>query len=153
MVMARRGVGDAFVVFFFAGWLIFPIATLACRLVFRRTKESPNNPLGGVALESTIAMIAGLFVAWLFLPFAPQNVFPIAAIAVGTHYFAFGSAYGDRLFWLLGALITAVGVLDLQGILSLPFGTILAVALIELVFAIVLTLRSLRMEATKRGAA
>jgi hypothetical protein len=83
-------------------------------------RKAGDNPLGLVALESTVAMLGGLFAAWLFLPVRPGYVFPIAAIAVGTHYAVFKTIYGDRLFWLLGALITAVGLLAIYPVVPLP---------------------------------
>ena len=143
-VERSHGTGTAFAVLFVGGMLIFPLATLASRLLFRRPKESPDNPLGLVALESTVAMIGGLFAAWLFLPYEPAYVFPLAAIAVGTHYAVFKTVYGDRLFWLLGALITAVGFVAIFEAVPIPGGPILAVGVIELLFALVLTLRGRR---------
>ena len=143
---ASKGVGPAFAVLFFGGMLIFPLATMASRLLFRREKEASDNPLGAIALESTIAMIGGLFAAWLFLPFQPDYVFPLAAIAVGTHYAVFKTIYGDFLFWLLGGLITAVGVLSIFDVVPIPGGPILAVAMIELLFAVLLTMRARRAE-------
>jgi hypothetical protein len=77
--------------------------------LFRREPEAADNAMGRVALESTIAMIGGLVIAWLLLPTKPDWVFPLAAIAVGTHFFAFRTAYGDIRFWLLGAILTALG--------------------------------------------
>jgi hypothetical protein len=146
LVERSQGVVSAFVALFVGGMLIFPISTLISRFVFRRGRESKDNVLGRVALESTIAMIGGLFAAWLFLPFRPDFVFPLAAIAVGTHYAVFRTVYGDAIFWLLGGLITAVGLVAIFGWATIPGGPIFAVALIELVFAIVLTLRSIRAE-------
>lgn len=140
-----RGIGSAFLIFFFAGMLIFLLATLTCRFLFRRVKEMPGNPFGGTALESTVAMIGGLFAAWLFLPFQPEYVFPLAAIAVGTHYSVFRTVYGDRLFWLLAALVAAVGFLGIYRAALLPGGPILVVGLIELLFGVLLTSRALRM--------
>jgi len=138
------GAVPAFAVLFFGGMLIFPVGALASRFLFRRERQSPANPLGGLALESTIAMIAGLFAAWLFLPIKPGFVFPLAAVAVGTHYAVFKSIYGDRLFWLLGALVTAVGVLSIYRLAPIHGGPILAVGAIELVFAVLLTWRAVR---------
>ena len=138
------GIGLAFAVLFFAGMLIYPLGTLGSRLVFRRHKQAPDNPLGALALESTIAMLGGLFAAWLFLRFEPTYVFPLAAIAVGTHYAVFKTVYGDRLFWLLGALITAVGFAGIFRFVPIPGGLILAVAVIELLFAVLLTTRASR---------
>ena len=100
--------------------------------------------MGPVALESTIAMIGCLLAAWLILPFKPEFVFPIAAVAVGTHYFVFKTAYGDRTYWLLAALITAVGLVSIVDVATLPGGLILAVGIIEIAFGIMLTVRALK---------
>lgn len=142
LVERTHGVGTAFTVLFFSGMLIYPIGTAASRLVFKRTKEAAGNPLGRTALESTIVMIGGLFAAWLFVSLQPSYVFPIAAIAVGTHYAVFGTVYGDRLYWMLGALITVVGLVSIYGVVPIPAGPIFAVGAVELVFAILLTSRA-----------
>ncbi len=142
LLLKQRGIGPAFAFLFFGGMLIFPLSQLVARFVFRRTSASKDNPLGRVALESTIAMIGGLFAAWLFLSRQPAFVFPLAAIAVGTHYAAFRSVYGDVLFWVLAALITAVGVVDILRYVQIPGGTVLAVGIMEILFAIVLTVRA-----------
>ncbi len=142
LTMKQRGVGTAFAVLFFGGMLIYPLAQLISRVLFKCSPPAQANPLGRVALESTVAMIGGLFAAWLFLFIRPSYVFPIAAIAVGTHYAAFRTVYGDILFWALAGLITAVGVLDILNYVRIPGGPILAVGLIEIVFAIVITARA-----------
>lgn len=142
LVEYNKGIGPAFAVLFFGGMLIYPLSAAASRLLFRRARESSDNPLGRVALESTIAMIGGLFAAWLFLPFRPDFVFPLAAIAVGTHYAVFRTVYGDAIFWLLGGIITVVGILGIYEVVAIPGGLILAVGAIELVFAILLTVRA-----------
>jgi hypothetical protein len=144
LVERSHGVGTAFAVLFFGGMLIFPVSAAASRLAFRRAKEAADNPLGLLALESTIAMIGGLFAAWLILPYKPDFVFPLAAIAIGTHYAVFRTVYGDRTFWLLGGLITAVGLLGIYPVFPLPGGPILAVGVIELLFALVVTRRGMR---------
>ena len=144
IVERSEGVGTAFVVLFFGGMLIFPLATMVSRLGFGRAKEAAENPLGTIALESTIAMLGGLFAAWLFLRLEPAWVFPIAAIAVGTHYAVFRTIYGDRLFWVLGGLITVLGFAGIYRAAAVPGGTIFAVAVVELVFAAVLIRRAVR---------
>ena len=135
-----RGVGTGFVVLFLGGMLIFPVSKLLCRFAFRRPNESSDNPFGMTVLEGTIAMIGGLFAAWLFLESKPELVFPLAAIAVGTHYFVFKTSYGDRSFWLLAAIVTAIGVGDIY-LPPLRGSTALLVAIVELAFGVVLTLR------------
>jgi hypothetical protein len=141
-IEATRGTPSAFVALFFGGMLIFPLALFICRVLLRRKGEAEGNILGRIALESTIAMIAFLGAAWLFLGHQPEYVLPLSAIAVGTHYFVFRTVYGDILFWLLGALITAVGLLAIYPVVPLPVGTVLAVAILELAFAVVLFLRN-----------
>lgn len=140
LTQQRSDTAHAFVVLFIGGMFIFPVSMLVCRALLRREKEAKDNPLGMTALESTIAMIGGLFGAWLFLRHDPALVFPFAAIAVGTHYFAFKTVYGDRLFWVLGALITAVGLWQILGT-PVPGGVILWVAAVEFVFGVILTAR------------
>jgi hypothetical protein len=118
--------------------------------VFRRENESSGNPLGMTVLECTLAMIGGLFAAWLFLASAPELVFPLAAIAVGTHYFVFKTAYGDRVFWLVAAVVTAIGVGGIY-VSQVHGSTALLVALTELAFGVVITVRAFG--ANKGGAA
>lgn len=142
LVQESRGTATAFAVLFVGGMLIFPLSTLLCRLLFSRKKETADNRLGRVALESTIAMLGGLFVAWLFLRFEPDYAFPLAAIAVGTHYAAFRTLYDDVLFWLLGALITGVGIAAIYQVAPIPGGPVFLVGAIEVLFAIVLTVRA-----------
>jgi hypothetical protein len=141
-----HGIREAFVVLFLGGMLIFPLATLASRLLFHRKKEASENPLGKLALESTIAMIGGLFAAWLILPHRPDFVFPLAAIAVGTHYAVFKTVYGEPLFWVVGALITGVGFITIHEVVAVPGGPVMAVGAIELLFAVLLTWRGLKVE-------
>jgi hypothetical protein len=141
LVLKHRGVGVAFAFIFFGGMLIFPLTMFVSRQLLKRAPASKSNSLGSVVPESTVAMIGGLFAAWLFLSSRPTYVFPLAAIAVGTHYAVFRTAYGDRLFWILACLVTAVGALDILGYLRLPGGPALAVGLIEIAFGILLTAR------------
>jgi Na+-transporting methylmalonyl-CoA/oxaloacetate decarboxylase gamma subunit len=140
-VLTQRGVGSAFAFLFFGGMLIFPLSSLVSRHLFKRPKASKSNQLGRVALESTIAMIGGLFAAWLFLPIKPAYVFPLAAVAIGTHYAAFRTVYGNTLFWVLAGLITAVGLFDILGYIRFPGGPALGVGVLEIVFGILLTVR------------
>ena len=143
-IEANHGIRTAFIALFFGGMLIYPLGLAASRLLFRRTSESVDNPMGLVALESTLAMIGGLLAAWLILPFEATLVFPLAAVAVGTHYFVFKTAYGDRTYWVLAALLTALGLTAIFDVATLPGGLILAFGIIELLFGILLTVRALK---------
>lgn len=144
IVQLQQGGEQAFVYLFIGGMFIFPLALLVDRVILRRAKEHPNNPGGMLVLESTIAMIAGLIAAWLFLPYQPDYVMPLAAIMVGTHYFAFKTAYGDKRFWALAALVTAIGAAGLYGLFPRNADVTVWVALVELVFGSVVTMQALR---------
>lgn len=141
-VERHSAVETAFAVLFFGGMLIFPLALLINRAILKRASESKANPFGRLVLEGTIAMIGGLIAAWLFLPYKPEWVIPLAAIAVGTHYFAFRTAYGIATFWLLASAVTALGALAIfTGVV--PSGVVaFAISAIELAFGIVLWLRA-----------
>lgn len=129
----------AFAVLFAGGMLIFPVSTLIDKLVFRRSGSVAGNPLGLLPLESTIAMIGCLLAAWLLLRDRPDFVFPVAAIAVGTHYLPFRTAYGDRTYWLLGAVLTVIGCAGIFMAQGQTLAIILAVAIAELAFGLALT--------------
>ena len=144
LVERAHGTAPAFIVLFFAGMLIFPLGTLISRIGFRTAGASAGNPLGGTALESTVAMIGGLVAAWLFLPLKATWVFPVAAIAVGTHYAAFRTVYGDWLFLLLAALITGLGLAGVFAPAVLGHSLIFGVASAELVLGVILTVRAVR---------
>lgn len=139
-----RGLSAAFAALFIGGTLIFPLSILLCRRLFRRSAAMPNNPLGRAALESTIAMIGGLLAAWLFVGRAPELVLPLAAVAVGTHYFVFRTVYGDTLFWLLGALITGLGIAGVYGFVQPYAALMVAVGVVELALGALLTWRDFR---------
>ena len=138
VALSKSDVKTAFTVLFFGGFLIFPCALLICRGFMRRESERKTNTLTRIALESTIAMIGGLFVAWLLVALKPELVFPVAAIAVGTHYFPFRTLYGDITFTILGAFMTTIGFAGIYNLLppaSVPWG----IAIVEIGFGIFLT--------------
>lgn len=139
LAFVRTDHATAFAVLFLGGMLIFPLSTLIDKLVFRRSGSVAGNPLGLLALESTIAMIGCLLAAWLLLRDRPDFVFPVAAIAVGTHYLPFKTAYGDRTYWLLGAVLTVIGCAGIFVVQGETLTVILAVAIAELIFGLALT--------------
>jgi len=108
LVAQEPGVKAGFLVLYFGGLLIFPLSLLVVRGLFRRPALPPGSLGERIVGETVIPMIGGLLGAWLLLPFRPELVLPMAAIAVGAHYFGFRSAYGDRTFWLPGAILCGI---------------------------------------------
>jgi hypothetical protein len=128
------GVPVGFAVLFFGGMLIFPVAAFIVRVVLRCPPESTANPGGLTVIETVVPMIAGLMAAWLFLPYRPDFVFPLAAVAVGAHYFGFRTAYGDWTNWVLGGVLCATGLAAIFYRLPSPSLLPYGIATLELAF-------------------
>ena len=127
-------ISDGFILLFFAGMFIFPLSKLALKLLFQRSPESQSNPGGLIALETVFPMIGGLFAAWLLLPYRPDLVFSVSAIAVGTHYFGFRTAYGDWTYWVFGSALCMIGISSI--VLAVPSSNLVPfiVATVEVIF-------------------
>ncbi|MCJ7420977.1 DUF7010 family protein [Sphingomicrobium astaxanthinifaciens] len=136
LVAQAKGVPTGYAVLFVTGMFIFPSALLLCRFLFGRAPAAKDNPLGRVALESTFAMIAGIVIAHLFLGSRPDYVFPLVAIAVGTHFLAFRTAYGDARFWGLAGIVTAIGGYAIWGNGLSALTVALLVAASEILFGL-----------------
>lgn len=107
------GVRAGFLLLYFGGVLIFPVSQLIIRGLLRLPPLRPGNLGARIVGETVAPMIGGLLGAWLLIPHRPELVFPLAAIAVGAHYFGFRSAYGDRTFWLLGTILCGIGIVPI----------------------------------------
>tara|TARA_Y100000817_G_scaffold86240_1_gene66945 strand:- start:180 stop:737 length:558 start_codon:yes stop_codon:yes gene_type:complete len=142
-------ISDGFFLLFFAGMFIFPVSKLALKLVFQRGPESKSNPGSLICLETVFPMVGGLFAAWLLLPYRPEFVFSASAIAVGTHYFGFRTAYGDWTYWVFGAVLCTIGLSSIA--LAIPSSSLVPfiVAIVEIVFGTWLILAD-RMEAISK---
>jgi hypothetical protein len=139
IVATLHDVANGFVVLFFGGMLIFPAASFIVRRVFRRKSVSQENPNGLIVIETLFPMIGGFLAAWLFIPYRPDFVFPMSAIAVGAHYFGFRTAYGDWTNWILGGIMCAVGIASMFS--GVPASGIVAyiISAIEIGFGLYLT--------------
>lgn len=142
LVQTLYGVSLGYTVLFFGGFLIFPISLLLEKVFFKRAPLQPGNPGGALVMETLPAMIGVLVIGFLLIEIKPDWVFPLAAIAVGAHYFPFKTAYGDRTYWVLGAVMMAIGFASLMmgwlGSGAVAFG----IAMTEVVFGIWLILRN-----------
>ena len=136
LVAEYYGVATGFYTLFFGGMFIFPLSKVVVKAIFRRNPESKSNPGGLIVIETLFPMIGGLFAAWLLLPHRPDDVFSVAAIAVGAHYFGFRSAYGDWTYWVFGAILCCVGFGSILCGLP-PSGLVpFAFAIVEIAFGI-----------------
>lgn len=137
------GVPTGFAVLFFGGMAIFPIGTLVVRALFGRNPPSPDNPGGRTVIETVFPMLGGFLAAWILLPHRPDLVFPLAAIAVGAHYFGFRTAYGDVLYWGLAVVVCGVGLGTI--FVGVPDGATVpyVVAAVEVVFGLWVTMKEM----------
>ena len=144
---SRHSVAFGFTVLFFGGMAIFPVGTLFVRTLFRRSAPPAPNPGERLVVETVFPMIGGLFAAWLLIPFRPDLVFPLAAIAVGAHYFAFRTAYGDAVYWVLAAVMCLVALATIFANVPSPSALPYVIAVVEIAFGVWLTASGLQEQA------
>lgn len=104
---------------FFGGMLIFPMGMMVAKLLHRSGKHSQGNPLSSLALESTVLLFIGLFIAFVAVQSHPQWFFPIMLLIIGGRYVLFQTLYGLKVYWVIGVALMAAGVLC--WLLALPF--------------------------------
>ena len=87
VVHSLHGLSAGYTTLFFGGFVIFPLSTLLEKVFFKRGPLRPGNPGGGLVMETLPAMLSVLVICFWLIDIRPDWVFPLAAIAVGTHYF------------------------------------------------------------------
>jgi hypothetical protein len=116
------------------GALIFPVSVLLTKLLGRPGKHSDGNPLGRLAVEGTVWMMAGIAVAFGMQALRLEWFFPAMLLAIGGRYMTFQTIYGMRIYWILGAALCVAGIC--LALIRAPVLTgALAGGLIELAFA------------------
>ena len=96
---------------FFGGMLIFPLAILIAKLLNRSGQHQKGNPLAPLAMESTVLLFIGLFIAFVVLQSHAELFFPIMLLTIGGRYLVFQSLYGMRIYWLIGGVLAVAGML------------------------------------------
>jgi len=70
-------------VFFLGGMLIHPLGILLSKALKRSGQHQKDNPLSNLALESTLLLFIGLFIAYVVLQIRPHWFFPIMLLMIG----------------------------------------------------------------------
>jgi hypothetical protein len=96
---------------FIGGMFIHPIAILLSKLLKRSGAHHSENPLGKLALESTIILFVGLFLAFYVAKLQVEWFYPIMLMIIGVRYLVFNTLYGAKIYWVLGALLMFSGML------------------------------------------
>ena len=129
---------------FFGGMFIHPLGMLLAKMLKRPGKHNPENPLGKLALESTVIIFVGLFLAFCVAQIKIEWFYSIMLLAIGVRYLIFNTLYGTRTYWLLGACLMLSGalsiVLDANFILGAFIGGVT-----EIIFSLVIFNQSKRL--------
>lgn len=119
------------------GTLIHPIGILFNKVLGASGAHAQNNPLGRLAMESTVFMIMGMSLAYALSFHKIEWFFLGMLMIIGGRYLTFATLYGTRLYWVLGmGLGTAAYILLILN--SPAYISILTGSAIEITFGIIM---------------
>ena len=92
------------------GMFIFPLSLGLARLAGRTGMHEKTNPLGRLAMLSTIGLLIGCALALAVATRKLEWFFPTMLLVIGVRYFAFTKVYGLRIYWSCGLALAAAGL-------------------------------------------
>lgn len=134
LVVVGKGPAVAMWALFFGGICIFPLSVLFTRMLGRPGKHTAGNPLGVLAMASTLWMIMCIPLAFGVALYRIEWFFPAMLLIIGGRYLTFATLYGGYFYWVVGAALGAAGWF-LGTANATPLAGALAGAGIEIVFA------------------
>lgn len=87
------------------GMFIHPLAVVLSKILGRSGKHKPSNPLGSLAMASTIWMILCIPLAYAISTVRIDLFFPAMLLIIGGRYLTFSTLYGTRVYWVCGAAL------------------------------------------------
>jgi len=130
---------------FIGGMAIYPLGTVIAKGLGRTGNHSSGNPLAPLAIETTVLLFIGIFIAFVVVQIQSSWFFPIMMLIIGGRYLMFQSIYGMHLYWVVGALLIAAGAALL--FFDAPFATGAFIGgSIEIVFSLVIFMMMRRAE-------
>jgi hypothetical protein len=126
---------------FFGGMSIHPLAILLSKMLKRSGRHDPNNPLGKLALESTIILFVGLFLAFFVAKLKAEWFYPIMLMIIGVRYLIFNTLYGIKTYWALGIFLIFSGVLCILFDANFVMGAFVG-GVTEIVFSFVIFMQT-----------
>lgn len=116
-LVALNRTGDAAVIaLLIGGMFIHPIGVLLNKALGRRGQHVAGNPLGTLALESTILMLLCLPLTYALSRVRVEWFFPAMLLVIGGRYLLFSTLFGRRIYWACGAVLAlAAGLLVRAG--------------------------------------
>jgi hypothetical protein len=125
------------------GAFIFPVSVLLTKVLGGPGKHTKSNPMGGLAMEGTFWLLAGIAIAVGMQAVRQEWFFPAMLLLIGGRYLTFQTIYGMRIYWVLGAVLCVAGVALALGRVPV-FTSALVGGLVELVFAAAIFLQAKR---------
>lgn len=94
---------------FIGGMFIHPLGVLIAKALRAPGRHTSGNPLGTLALETTIPMVLALPLVYAASRLNIAWFFPAMLFVIGPRYLSFATMYGLRLYWAFGAALAAAG--------------------------------------------
>jgi hypothetical protein len=143
LVAALKSPSTAVYVLLIGGALIHPAGVVLCKALGRTGTHERGNPLGPLAMEGTLWLLAGIAVAYGVHVLRLEWFFPAMLLLIGGRYLTFQTLYGLPIYWACGAVLCMVGLA--LGVIRAPAHlSALAGATIEIVFAVALFVQARR---------
>ncbi len=117
------------------GIFIFPLSVLLSKTIGLSGTHTKGNPLGNLAMEGTMFMLMCLPLALGLSLLHTEWFFQGMLLIIGGRYLTFASIYGNRLFWVLGAILGIAAYL-LFSTKAQPFISALTGSIIEITFGL-----------------
>ena len=117
------------------GMLIHSLSVIITKGMGLSGKHTKGNPLGNLAMEGTIFMIMCLPLAFGLSLQHSEWFFQAMLMIIGGRYLTFSSIYGNRLYWILGAVLGFSTYL-LFTFKVQSFGSAITGSLIEITFGL-----------------
>jgi hypothetical protein len=117
------------------GMFIHPLSILLGKLLGVSGAHTKGNPLGNLAMESTILMLLCIPLAVGLSLSHPAWFFQGMLMIIGGRYLTFATIYGKKQYWILGALLGIASFLLLT-FNAQPFSSALSGSVIEIVFGV-----------------
>ncbi len=120
---------------FFGGMFIYPISMLISKLIGHSGTHTKGNQLGNLAMEGTVWMIMCLPLAFGLSLQQTEWFFQAMLLIIGGRYLTFATIYGNKTYWLLGAILGASAYL-LYNFKVQSFASLLTGSFIEISFGL-----------------
>jgi len=128
---------------FIGGMFIHPLGVLIAKALRAPGRHTAGNPLGTLALETTIPMVLALPLVFAVSRLNIAWFFPAMLLVIGPRYLNFATLYGMRLYWVLGAALAVAGYALYASGASFAAGAFTGAG-IELLFAAIILMGARR---------